>query len=165
MFLHIGDHVPAKVNRHQSQMELTCQHCPQLGDSNFDFLQAALESTLTCFLIFSFHYTNAQLRSPEEVNGGPLNEKIDVYSLGNVFYSILTGLLVNRDYTISQAHSRIRNGITEEIDVGFFESRSPAELALVKATQWCWTYDAEKRPSIFDIVDFLDEKVNKSNLT
>jgi serine/threonine protein kinase len=111
----------------------------------------------------SFHCTDAQLRSPEEVEGSPLDEKIDVYSLGNVFYSILTGLLVNRDYTISQAHSRIRNGITEEIDVGFFESRSSAELALVKVIQWCWEFDAEKRPSIFEIVDFLDEEVNKLN--
>lgn len=82
-----------------------------------------------------------------------------MFSIGNVFYSILTGLLVNEDYSTSQAHSRIRKGITEEIDVAFFESRSPAELALVKAIQWCWTFEAEERPSIFDIVDFLEEVV------
>jgi serine/threonine protein kinase len=113
----------------------------------------------------SLRYINTQLRSPEEVEGSPLDEKIDVYSLGNVFYSILTGLLVNRDYTVSQAHYRIRNGITEEIDVGMFESRSSAELVLVKVIQWCWTYEAAKRPSIFEIVDFLDEEVNKLKST
>ena len=97
-----------------------------------------------------------QLRAPEEIIDAPLTEKIDVYSLGNVFYSILTGLLVNGVYTTSQAHSRIVHGKTEDIDVSFFESRSPAEYALVKIIQLCWTYDAEDRPSIFDIVALLE---------
>ncbi len=96
------------------------------------------------------------------MEGAPLNEKIDVYSLGNVFYSILTGLFVNRDYSISQSHSRIRNGITEEIDVAFFESRSPAEVALVEVIQWCWTFEAEDRPSIFEVVNSLEEAVKNT---
>ena len=112
-----------------------------------------------CILTIHFH---SQLRSPEEIIDSPLTEKIDIYSLGNVFYSILTGLLVNRDYTLSAAHSRIKRGIPEEIDVQFFESRSPAEQALVKVIQWCWTFDEEERPSIFEAVAFLEDEVKKN---
>lgn len=105
---------------------------------------------------------DGSLRAPEEIIDDPLSEKIDVYSVGNVFYSILTGFLVNRNYSIKKAHGRITHGQTEEIDVAFFESRSPAEMALVEAIQWCWTFDAEQRPSIFQIVEFLEDEVKKN---
>ncbi len=108
---------------------------------------------------FSLELFSRQLRAPEEIVAAPLTEKIDVYSLGNVFFSILTGLLVNEDYTTSQAHSRIVHGMTEDIDVSYFESRSPAEYALVKIIQLCWTYDAEDRPSVFDIVALLENEL------
>ncbi len=93
----------------------------------------------------------------------PLTESIDVYSLGNVFYSILTGLLVNREYSSTQAHARVVRGKTEDIDVEYFESRSQAELALVKVIQLCWTYNYEDRPSIFEVVALLEAEVK--NLT
>lgn len=75
----------------------------------------------------------------------------------------MTGLFVNDDYSISEAHNRITQGQTEEIDIDYFESRSPEELALVKAIQWCWTFNADERPSIFQIVEFLEEELRKSS--
>ena len=85
-----------------------------------------------------------------------------MYTLGNVVYSILTGLLVNRDASTSKAHWRITHGKIEEIDANYFISRSPAEMALVKVIQWCWTFDAKERPSIFQIVEFLEDEVRKN---
>lgn len=38
--------------------------------------------------------SNAQHRSPEEMRDDWLNEKIDVYSFGNLVYELLTGLWV-----------------------------------------------------------------------
>ena len=49
-------------------------------------------------------------------------------------------------------------GKTEDIAVTYFESRSQAEYALVKVIQLCWTYDAEDRPSIFDVVALLEKE-------
>jgi serine/threonine protein kinase len=40
------------------------------------------------FLIFN----NKQWRSAEEYKDEPLNEKVDIFSLGNNFYSLLVGL-------------------------------------------------------------------------
>jgi len=105
---------------------------------------------------------DGSLRAPEEIIDAPLTEKIDVYTVGNVIYSILTGLLVNRDFSISQAHRRITHGKTEEIDANYFISRSPAEMALVKVIHWCWTFDANERPSIFQIVEFMEDEVRKN---
>lgn len=81
--------------------------------------------------------------------------------MGNIFYSILTGLHVNNEYSVSEAHSRIKRGKTESINVAFFESRSPAEHTLVKAIQWMWTFNAEDRPSIFEICTFLEDEYKK----
>jgi len=103
-----------------------------------------------------------QLRAPEEIIDAPLTEKIDVYALGNLIYSVLTGLLVNRNFETEKAHRRITHGKTENIDVDYFDSRSPAEMALVKVIQWCWTFDANERPSIFQIVEFLEDEVRKN---
>ncbi|KAL7534368.1 hypothetical protein ACHAXR_006618 [Thalassiosira sp. AJA248-18] len=104
---------------------------------------------------------DGSLRAPEEIIDAPLSEKIDVYSVGNVFYSILTGLLVNRNAkNIKEAHWRVTHGKTEEIDVSYFESRGLG--ALVKAIQWCWTFQAEERPSIFEIVNLLEDEVKKN---
>mmetsp|Transcript_21549 Transcript_21549/g.46870 ORF Transcript_21549/g.46870 Transcript_21549/m.46870 type:complete len:624 (+) Transcript_21549:183-2054(+) len=101
-------------------------------------------------------------RAPEEIIDAPLTEKIDVYSLGNVFYTILTGLLVNRKYNTPKAHWRITHGKTEEFDVDYFVSRSPAEMALVEVIQWCWTFKVEERPSVFQIVEYLEDEIKKN---
>jgi len=98
---------------------------------------------------------DGSLRAPEEIIDAPLTEAIDVYSLGNVFYSILTGRYVNDDYSVSKAHQRLRKGKTEHLDASIYE-RSPAEFAIMKATQWMWTFDAVERPSIFDVLKFLE---------
>ena len=99
---------------------------------------------------------DGSLRAPEEIIDAPLTEAIDVYSLGNVFYSILTGRYVNDDYSVSKAHQRLRQGKTEHLDASVYENKSQAEFAIMKATQWMWTFDAVERPSIFDVLKFLE---------
>ncbi|KAL7549917.1 hypothetical protein ACHAWF_015418 [Thalassiosira exigua] len=55
---------------------------------------------------------DGSLRSPEEIVDGLLSENIDVYSFGNLMYSVLTGLPVNRNYSASKAHWRVTHGET-----------------------------------------------------
>ncbi|KAL7523183.1 hypothetical protein ACHAXR_000056, partial [Thalassiosira sp. AJA248-18] len=96
-------------------------------------------------------------RAPEENIDAPLTEKIDVYSLGNVFYSILTGRLVWEDYEYDERTRRIVEGVNLPIPEIYNES--PSSHDLVRATYACWTNDAEERPSIFEVVEFLEESV------
>jgi hypothetical protein len=96
-------------------------------------------------------------RAPEENIDAPLTEKIDIFSLGNVFYSVLTGIMVHVNRSSADAHKRIVEGINEPIADIYYES--PSTAALAQAIELCWTYDAEERPTIFEIVQFLERAV------
>jgi hypothetical protein len=97
-------------------------------------------------------------RAPEENIDAPLTEKIDVFSLGNVFYSVLTGIMVHVNRGSSEAHQRIVEGITEPIADFYYDD--PKTAALAEAIELCWTYDAEERPTIFEIVQFLQRALD-----
>eukprot|EP00571_Detonula_confervacea_P012483 CAMPEP_0172305380 /NCGR_PEP_ID=MMETSP1058-20130122/6681_1 /TAXON_ID=83371 /ORGANISM="Detonula confervacea, Strain CCMP 353" /LENGTH=697 /DNA_ID=CAMNT_0013016963 /DNA_START=1 /DNA_END=2094 /DNA_ORIENTATION=+ len=95
-------------------------------------------------------------RAPEENSNRPLTEKMDVYSLGNVFYSILTGKLVWDQYELEVTMERIITGDTMEIEDFYRKSTNSRTRILVRAIESCWTTDAKDRPSIFQVVDFLE---------
>ena len=98
-------------------------------------------------------------RAPEENVDAPLTEAIDVYGIGNVFYALLTGRLVWEDFEYEERTRRIVEGETLEIPDSYLENESSHELA--RAIKACWTYDVESRPSIFEIVEFLEKAVAK----
>lgn len=104
---------------------------------------------MTCFLL--------QWRAPQEYKDEPLDEKIDIWSLGNNIYSLLTGL--SPFYLISDTKKIQRelvDGKTAFIDPRFHD-RSYAESILANITLLCWEYDPEKRIDIFKLVDLLRE--------
>jgi len=103
------------------------------------------------------------LRSPEENIDAPLTEKIDVYSLGNVLYAILTGRRVWEHYDYDERVRRISEGITMRIPRPYREeapsSPRTASGALVRVIEACWTHDARNRPSAFEVVEMLERAV------
>jgi serine/threonine protein kinase len=110
-----------------------------------------------CFLAFSIllcsHHT--QWRAPEEYMDKPLNEKIDVWSLGMNMYALLTG--VNPFYDELTTEVVQQMVVDEErpyIDPRY-RSRSFAEGQLVEIMERCWTYDPNERPDIFEVVRLL----------
>ena len=78
-----------------------------------------------------------------------------MYQLGNVLYAILTGLQVGHNFNKEQMHQRLKQGITERLHERYFAARSPAEGALARIIRRCWTFDATRRPSIFEVVAAL----------
>ncbi len=86
-----------------------------------------------------------------------MTEKIDIYSLGNVFYTLLTGTIVWEGTEFQERTRRIIEGKTLPIPDYVNKSLSSKILATVIID--CWTHDAEKRPSIFDVVEYLEEAV------
>jgi serine/threonine protein kinase len=85
----------------------------------------------------------------------PLNEKIDVWSLGMNVYALLTG--VNPFYnelTAEGVQQKVVNGEKPYIDPRY-RSRSFAEGQVVEIMERCWTYHADERPDIFEIVRLL----------
>lgn len=80
-----------------------------------------------------------------------------MYSLGNVFFSLLTGTLVWEDTEVRERTSRIIEGINLPIPDYVNESASTRIIANIIVD--CWTRNAEERPSIFDVVNYLEEAV------
>ena len=98
------------------------------------------------------------LRSPEENIDAPLTEQIDVFSLGNVFYALLTGTHVwhgTRDF--DSRIERIVEG--EQRQIAEFYYKAPSSRLLAETITMCWTYYPEERPSIFRVVEFLERAV------
>ena len=94
-------------------------------------------------------------RAPEEFAAFDLDEKIDVYSMGNNIYGLLTGLWVfyeNEDDGVVQ--TKIIDGDLPYIDERY-RTRSYIEGKLVEIMERCWIYNTEDRVDIFQVIEFL----------
>mmetsp|Transcript_9522 Transcript_9522/g.10902 ORF Transcript_9522/g.10902 Transcript_9522/m.10902 type:complete len:553 (+) Transcript_9522:35-1693(+) len=106
---------------------------------------------------------NGNWRSPEEYFDNNLDEKVDIFSLGNNIYSILTGLWVFYDEDNDEKiKERVKAGEKAYIDPRYKE-RSLAEAKLVDIIEQCHQFDPEGRPSIFEVVEFLREAIVETN--
>lgn len=94
-----------------------------------------------------------------------MNEQVDVYSLGNNLYSILTGLWVFYDAdNYANIAQRIQQGETAYINPVYLDlhtSPSRAEYHLATIITHCHEYNPQDRPSIFEVVDFLRKAVEE----
>lgn len=96
-------------------------------------------------------------RAPEEYADGLLNEKIDVWSMGNNIYALLTGLWPFYEYEDDvPMHLKVANGETSFIDPRY-KTRSSIEGNLVKVLEKCWEFNVDDRVDIFEVVAFLNE--------
>lgn len=100
-------------------------------------------------------------RSPEEFKDGRLNEKIDVFSLGNMMYGLLTGLEVFYDVEEDkEVHQKLVDGELLYIDPRW-KTNSYGEERLVKIIEKCWKYKPNDRADVFQVTRFLDETLYK----
>lgn len=94
-------------------------------------------------------------RSPEEYNDDPLDEYMDVFSLANNFYSILTGFYpfphICSDH---QAAKQVVAGKRSYLDPRW-KQKSFGEGRLSQLIQQCWAESPNDRPSIGEVVVFL----------
>eukprot|EP00980_Cylindrotheca_fusiformis_P028444 scaffold22599_cov139-Cylindrotheca_fusiformis.AAC.35 len=109
-------------------------------------------------------------RSAEEYFDKPLTEQVDVYSLGNNFFGILTGIepfYMERQETedakevIEYVQERVKNAIKPRIDPAYKE-HSFAEQKLVELIDWCLEYNPGDRPTMFQIVDYLGDAIREA---
>ena len=98
------------------------------------------------------------LRASEENIDTPLTEKINVYSLDNALYGVLTGKRVQED--ISDRRD-MEQCVVDRRAVHILHSyyQTPSSRLLAEAIINCWSYDARDRASIFWLVEFLEQAV------
>jgi serine/threonine protein kinase len=91
-----------------------------------------------------------------------LDEKIDVYSMGNNIYALLTGLWIFYDNENDQeVQKMVIDGKRAYIHPQW-NLRSYIEGELVEVMKKCWEHDPKKRIDIFTVVRLLREILNKS---
>lgn len=97
-----------------------------------------------------------QWRSPEEYKDDPLNEAIDIWSLGNNFFALLTGYspFVELHDFLPEMRNKIMDGQTAFIDPRF-RDRSYGDRVLADIIPLCWKLNADDRIDIFRITDSL----------
>mmetsp|Transcript_24130 Transcript_24130/g.49774 ORF Transcript_24130/g.49774 Transcript_24130/m.49774 type:complete len:290 (+) Transcript_24130:123-992(+) len=99
-------------------------------------------------------------RAPEEFVPTSVNESMDIFTLGNCFYQLLTGLWQYYDVDDSDARAKLVKGEMPYIDKRY-RTRSYAEGKLVKAIEMCHKREPEDRADIFAIVKHLRAAVKR----
>ena len=93
------------------------------------------------------------LRHPRET------EKIDVYSLGNIFYVMLMKIYPFEDS--DEAQKKIKSGERPSFDQSIINHPDPFVQALYTATNKCWRHDPKNRPTAYEIQTFLTTEYDK----
>lgn len=115
-------------------------------------------------------FPNPQWRSPEEaLRSTHLTEKVDVFSLGHIFFRIICGnepwnkLEPGGKPLKETINKKVRNGTLPFIPLHVMNSTDPAKKAIRDAMLDCYTFDPARRPSARSIADRLKISLSELN--
>ncbi|GKY98998.1 hypothetical protein MPSEU_000855500 [Mayamaea pseudoterrestris] len=110
-----------------------------------------------CMFRRSFNYI---YRSPEENTYQWTSEASDIYALGMIYYTLMTGLVPfyqHEDW--DKALAALKRGDKPYVDPRY-ANHTLIEWGLVKVMKPCWSLLPHERPSIFTLVKRLRQLVN-----
>lgn len=102
-----------------------------------------------------------QFRAPEEYSYEEEDEMIDIYSMGNIFYSIIAGEMPYDDLKEDEAQKKIRHGERPEVPEEVLNSDDEAIQAIISAMKSCWAQNPHDRPKASVIRDEFEEVMNR----
>ena len=89
------------------------------------------------------------------------NEMVDVYSMGNIFYSILVGQTPFEGQKVIKAQKKVMEGIRPSIPKEFMQSEDVAVQAILSATMKCWAQKPGDRPPASAVRDRLKKVMDR----
>jgi serine/threonine protein kinase len=106
-----------------------------------------------------------QWQAPEQYKRkAPLTEKVDVYSLGNVLYFLLTnGTKPFHDMDAGDAFRYLgkKGGKLKIKDPAILNSTHPFHVNVIQAMEMCHEHDPDKRVDARQVRDFLGPKLDE----
>lgn len=102
-----------------------------------------------------------KFRSPEEYKYLVQDEKVDVYSTGNIFYGLLTDEWPFDRVSEKEAKRKVIAGDRPKIPNHIRQSNVPEDLILLKVIEMCWTQDPRKRATALEVEKVLTAFVEK----
>lgn len=111
------------------------------------------------------HSNGYPFRSPEEYKYEAQTEKIDVYSTGNIFFSLLMDKWpyeeLYKEKNTAVVSKLITKGKRDKLSKELLESADPIDVALKTAMEMCWEQDWKRRASAKDVANYLDAEQEK----
>jgi serine/threonine protein kinase len=100
-------------------------------------------------------------RAPEEYAYEEESEKVDVYSLGNVLYFLLTKTDPWVEFRSKTIYENVMEGKRPEIPKEILESDSIYDRHMIQAIKMAWTHDQYKRPGALEVAQRLMEGIQE----
>jgi len=100
-------------------------------------------------------------RAPEEYAHEDETEKVDIYSMGNIFYIIVTELWPFEGVKETKAQKKIMQGDRPPVEDSIRDNADPAVKALLKAMEMCWRQDPKERATAREVNTFLKAKLRE----
>eukprot|EP00566_Odontella_aurita_P013358 CAMPEP_0113534126 /NCGR_PEP_ID=MMETSP0015_2-20120614/4990_1 /TAXON_ID=2838 /ORGANISM="Odontella" /LENGTH=457 /DNA_ID=CAMNT_0000433261 /DNA_START=28 /DNA_END=1401 /DNA_ORIENTATION=+ /assembly_acc=CAM_ASM_000160 len=100
-------------------------------------------------------------RSPEEYKYKDLTNKIDVYSMGNIFYSLLMEIKVFDGIKSKTAQKTVMRGGRPKLNRTITQSVDPIIIALIRAMRMCQAQQAQDRATAKEVYMFLLSEARK----
>lgn len=94
--------------------------------------------------------SKGKYRAPEEYKSSLLNEKIDIYSTGNIIHVIFKQGYIMNDMSSILVYKKVKNGYREK-----FNEHMPLEIQ--DLVQECWNQNPILRPNATEIVKRLEK--------
>jgi len=117
---------------------------------------------------FPTQYPNPQWRSPEEArNEQHLTEKVDIFSLGHIFFRLICGhepwnkLEPGGKPTKNEINEKVQRGDLPFIPDHVMNSQDPEIIIIRNVMLQCYSFDPLKRPSARNIANTLDRALHK----
>jgi serine/threonine protein kinase len=102
-----------------------------------------------------------RFRSPEEYRYDPQSEKVDVYSLGNIFYTLLMEESPFHDVSSKQAKHIVKHGGRPELSDTIVNSTDASIGAMVEAMELCHVRYPESRATARQVATLLQSKLEQ----
>lgn len=132
----------------------------KLGDFNrCRFLGWDAKHMKTCG--FHIPVNPGSFRAPEEYAFELETEKVDIYSMGNIFYIMLTEKWPFEDLKDEEAIKLVKKGERPPIDESILNHRNPAVKILRDALKLCWKQDPNERATAKEIQTHLSTEMKK----